>query len=214
MLRACVLDFEGSFDVHLPLVEFLYYNSYYSSVRCAPFKALYGKKCRSPMMWAKVREGKLIGPELVQETAEKVSQIKDKLKVARDRVVRFKKKGKLAPRIIRPFKIIEKIDHVAYRLRLPKEINGVHDMFHMSNHKKCLADLTLHIPLDKVQIDAKLNSVEEPVEIFERELKKLKRSRISIVKVRWNSKRGPEFTWEREDQMKLKYSHIFSSSTM
>ncbi|GJZ37632.1 putative reverse transcriptase domain-containing protein [Tanacetum coccineum] len=240
MLRACVLDFGGSWDVHLPLVEFSYNNSYHSSVRCAPFEALYGRKCRSPIMWAEVGEGQLIGPELVQETTEKISQIKDRLKAARDRqksyadkrrkplefsvgdyvllkvspwkgVVRFGKKGKLAPRFVGPFEIIEKVGLVAYRLDLPEELNGVHDMFHVSNLKKCLANPTLQVQLDEIQVDAKLNFVEEPVEILEREVKKLKWSRIAIVKVRWNSKRGSEFTWEREDQMKLKYPHMFSA---
>ncbi|GJS18781.1 putative reverse transcriptase domain-containing protein [Tanacetum coccineum] len=209
MLRACVLDFGGSWDVHLPLVEFSYNNSYHSSVRCATFEALYGRKCRSLIMWVEVGEGQLIGPELVQETTEKISQIKNRLKVAC--MVRFGKKGKLAPRFVRPFEIIEKVGLVAYRLRLPDELNGVHDTFHVSNLKKCLADQTLQVPLDEIQVDAKLNFMEEPVEILEREFKKLKRSRIAIVKVRWNSKRGPEFTWEREDQMRLKYPHLFSS---
>ncbi|GJV10914.1 putative reverse transcriptase domain-containing protein [Tanacetum coccineum] len=239
MLRACVLDFRGSWDVRLPLVEFSYNNSYHSSVRCSPFEALYGRKCRSPIMWVELGEVQLIGPELVQDTIKKISQIKDRLKVARDcqksyadkrrkplefsvgdyvllkvspwkGVVRFEKKGKLAPRFVRPFEIIEKVGHVAYQLNLPKELNGVHDMFHMSNLKKCLADPTLKVTLDKIRVDAKLNFVEEHVEILEREFKKLKRSRIAIVKVRWNSKRGPEFRWEREDQMKLKYLHLFS----
>ncbi|GJY68021.1 putative reverse transcriptase domain-containing protein [Tanacetum coccineum] len=239
MLRACVLDFGGSWDVHLPLVEFSYNNSYHSSMRCAPFEALYGRKCRSPIMWVEVGEGQLIGPELVQETTEKISQIKDRLKAARDRqksyadkrrkplefsvgdyvllkvspwkgVVRFGKKGKLAPRFVGLFEIIEKVGPVAYRLDLPEELNGVHDTFHVSNLKKCLADPTLQVPLDEIRVDAKLNFVEEPVEILEREFKKLKRSRIAIVKVQWNSKRGSEFTWEREDQMKLKYPHLFS----
>ncbi|GJX72770.1 putative reverse transcriptase domain-containing protein [Tanacetum coccineum] len=229
----------GSWDVHLPLVEFSYNNSYHSSVRCAPFEALSGRKCLSSILWAEVGEGQLIGPELVQETTEKISQIKDRLKAARDRqksyadkrrkplefsvgdyvllkvspwkgVVRFGKKGKLAPRFVGPFEIIEKVGPMAYRLDLPEELNGVHDTFHVSNLKKCLADPTLKVPLDEIQVDAKLNFMEEPVEILEREFKKLKRSRIAIVKVRWNSKRGPEFTWEREDQMKLKYPHLFS----
>ncbi|GJW68154.1 putative reverse transcriptase domain-containing protein [Tanacetum coccineum] len=226
---------DGSWDVHLPLVEFSYNNNYHSSVRCASFEALYGKKCCSQIMWAEVGEGQLIGHELVQETTEKISQIKDRLKAAHDRqisyadkrrkplefsvgdcvllkvspwkgVVRFGKKGKLAPRFVGPFEIVEKVGPVAYRLDLPEELNGVHDTFHVSNLKKCLADPTLQVPLDEIQVDAKLNFVEEPVEILEREFKKLKR----IIKVRWNSKRGPEFTWEREDQMKLKYPHLFS----
>ncbi|GJQ90538.1 putative reverse transcriptase domain-containing protein [Tanacetum coccineum] len=120
-------------------------------------------------------------------------------------VVRFGKKGKLAPRFVGPFEIIEKIGSVAYRLDLPEELDGVHDTFHVSNLKKCFADPTLQVPLDEIQVYAKLNFVEEPVKILEREFKKLKCSRIAIVKVRWNSKCGPEFTWEREDQMKLKY---------
>ncbi|GJU35804.1 putative reverse transcriptase domain-containing protein [Tanacetum coccineum] len=212
------------------------------AVRCASFKALYGRKCRSPIMWAEVGEGQLIGPELVQDTTEKISQIKDRLKVACDRqksyadkkrkplefnvgdyvllkvspwkgVVHFGKKGKLAPRFVGPFEIGEKVGLVAYRLRLPEELNGVHDAFHVSNLKKCLADPTLQVPLDEIRVDAKLNFVKEPVEILEREFKKFKRSRIAIVKVRWNSKRGPEFTWEREDQMRLKYPHLFSAGS-
>ncbi|GKB64268.1 hypothetical protein Tco_0920454 [Tanacetum coccineum] len=113
-------------------------------------------------------------------------------------------------RFVGPFEIIEKVGLVAYRLDLPEEMNGVHDTFYVSNLKKCLADPTLQVTLDEIRVDAKLNFVEEPVEILEREFKKLKRSRIAIVKVRWNSKRGPEFTWEHEDQMKLKYPYLFS----
>ncbi|GJS82826.1 zinc finger, CCHC-type containing protein [Tanacetum coccineum] len=183
MLRACVLDFRGSWDVHLPLIEFSYNNSYHSSVRCAPFEALYGRKCRSPIMWAEVREGHLIGHELVHETTKKISQIKDRLKAMRDRVVRFSKKGKLALRFVGPFEINERISLVAYRLRLPEELNGVHNTFYVSNLKKCLADLTLQVPLDEIKVDAKLNFMEAPVEILEQEFKKLKQSRISIVKV-------------------------------
>nr|GEX16899.1 putative reverse transcriptase domain-containing protein [Tanacetum cinerariifolium] len=136
---------------------------------------------------------------------------KGRLKAARDRVVRFDKKGKLAPRFVGPFEIIKKVGPVAYRLDLHEKLNGVHDTFHVSNLKKCLADPTLQVPLDKIRVDAK-NFMEEPVEILEREFKKLKHSRIAIVKVRWNSKRGPEFTWEHEDQMKLKYPHLFSDA--
>ncbi|GKE91565.1 putative reverse transcriptase domain-containing protein [Tanacetum coccineum] len=175
MLRACVLDFGESWDVLLPLVEFLYNNSYHSSMRCAPFEALYGRKCRLPIMWVEVREGQLIGPELVQETTEKILQIKDRLKAARDRQKSYADKRR------KPLEF-----SVAYRLRLPEELNGVHDTFNVSNLKKYLADPTLKVPLDEIQVDAKLNFVEEPVEILKREFKKLKRSRISIVKVRWN----------------------------
>ncbi|GKB65951.1 reverse transcriptase domain-containing protein [Tanacetum coccineum] len=112
-------------------------------------------------IWDAVVEGQLIGPELVQETTEKVTQIKDRLKAAR--VVRFGKKGKLAPRFVGPFEIIEKVGPVAYRLDLPEELNGVHDTFHVSNLKKYLDDPTLKVPLDEIRVDAKLNFVEEPM---------------------------------------------------
>ncbi|GJZ73265.1 putative reverse transcriptase domain-containing protein [Tanacetum coccineum] len=163
-------------DVHLPLVEFSYNNSYHSSMRCAPFEALYGRKFRSPIIWAKVGEGQLIGPELMQETTEKISQIKDRLKDARDRQKSYVDKRR------KPLEF--SVGPMAYRLDLPEELNGVHDAFHVSNLKKCLADLTPQVPLDKIRVDAKLNFVEEPVEILEREFKKLKHSRIAIFKVR------------------------------
>ncbi|KAI3704333.1 hypothetical protein L1987_74551 [Smallanthus sonchifolius] len=115
-------------------------------------------------------------------------------------VVRFGKKGKLAPRYVGPFKILERVGKVAYKLDLPSELNNVHPTFHVSNLKKCITDENLHIPLDEERIDEKMHFVEKPVEIMDQEVKKLKRSRIPIVKVRWESKRGPEFTWEREDQ--------------
>ncbi|GJT72408.1 hypothetical protein Tco_1031694 [Tanacetum coccineum] len=202
MLRACVIDFGGSWDVHLPLAEFSYNNSYHSSIRCAPFEALYGRKCRSPILWAEIGESSLIGPELVQETTDKVVLIKEKLKAARDRqksyadnrrkplefevgdrvmlkvspwkgVICFGKKGKLAPRYVGPFKILERIGPVAYRLRLPEELSGVHDMFHVSNLKKCLTDASLDVPLDEIKVDKTLRFVEEPVEIMDREVKSL-----------------------------------------
>ncbi|GJV86090.1 hypothetical protein Tco_1525988 [Tanacetum coccineum] len=124
-------------------------------------------------------------------------------------VVRFGKRGKLNPRYIGPFRIIERIGPVAYRLELPQELSRVHNVFHVCNLKKCLSDDTLVIPLEEIQLDDKLNFVEEPVEITDHEVKQLKRSRIPIIKVRWNARRGPEYTWEREDQFKSKYPHLF-----
>ncbi|GKB97440.1 hypothetical protein Tco_0983577, partial [Tanacetum coccineum] len=110
-------------------------------------------------------------------------------------VIRFGKKGKLAPRYVGTFEILKRVGPVAYRLRLPEELSGVHDTFHVSNLKKCLADASLRVPLDEIKVDKTLFFVEEPVEIMDREIKSLKRSRISLVKVRCNFKRGPEFTW-------------------
>ncbi|GKC10106.1 putative reverse transcriptase domain-containing protein [Tanacetum coccineum] len=211
---ACVMDFGGSWDTHLPLIEFSYNNSYHTSIKCAPFEALYGRKCRSPVIWTEVGESQLIGPEIVQETTEKIVQIKERLKTARSRqksyadkrrkplefqvgdrvllkvspwkgVVRFGKKGKLAPRC-------------------------VHDTFHVSNLKKCLAEPDVQVPLDEIEIDENLRFVEEPIEIVERDVKKLNRRRIPLVKVRWNSRQGAKYTWEHEDQFRMKYPHLFS----
>ncbi|GKA62632.1 hypothetical protein Tco_0762151 [Tanacetum coccineum] len=127
-------------------------------------------------------------------------------------VIHFGKRGKLNPRYIGPFKIIAKVGTVAYRLELPEQLSRVHSTFHVSKLKKCMAEEPLAIPLDEIQVGDKLNFIEEPVEIMDRNVKRLKQSRIPIVKVRWNYKRGPEFTWEREDQMQKKYPHLFTNS--
>ncbi|GKC26262.1 putative reverse transcriptase domain-containing protein [Tanacetum coccineum] len=224
------------------LVEFSYNNSYHASIKAAPFEALYGRKCRSPVCWAEVGQVQLTCPDLVRETTEKIIQIKHRMQPARDRqksyadkmrkpmdfqvgdkvmlkvspwkgVVRFGKRGKLNPRYVGPFKVIERVGEVAYKLELPEELSRVHNTFHVSNLKKCHADEPLAVPLDGLHLDDKLHFVEEPLEIVGREVKRLKRSRIPLVKVRWNSKRGPEFTWEREDQFKKKYPHLFTKTT-
>ncbi|GJY52535.1 hypothetical protein Tco_0443382 [Tanacetum coccineum] len=238
LLRACVIDFGNGWDRHLPIVEFLYNNSYHTSIKVASFEALYGRKCRSPICWAKVGEAQLTGPEIIHETTEKIFKIRDRMQAARDRqksyvdkrrrplefevgdkvmlkvtpwkgVMRFGKRGKLNPRYIGPFRIIERIGQVAYHLELPQELSRVHNVFHVCNLKKYLSDDTLVITLEEIQLDDKLNFVEEPVEIMDREVKQHKRSRIPIVKVRWNAQRGPEYTWECEDQFKSKYPHLF-----
>ncbi|GJY75581.1 putative reverse transcriptase domain-containing protein [Tanacetum coccineum] len=194
MLRACAIDFGKGWVNHFPLVEFSYNNSYHASIKAAPFEALYGRKCRSPVCWVEVGQVQLTGPEIVQETTKKIIQIKKRMQAARDRqksyadlkrkpiefqvgdkvilkvlpwkgVVRFGKRGKLNPIYVGPFKVLEQ-----------------------------------------------LRFVEEPVEIMDREVKRLKWSRIPIIKVRWNSRRGPEFTWEREDQFRKKYPHLFTKT--
>nr|GFB53974.1 putative reverse transcriptase domain-containing protein [Tanacetum cinerariifolium] len=208
-----------SWDKHLPLVEFSYNNSYHASIKAAPFEALYGRKYRSPICWSEVGEIQLTGLELFRETTEKIVQIKNRLLTARSQqksyadlkrrmtgfevgdkvmvkvspwrgVIRFGKRGKLSPRFIEPFKVIERIGPVAYKLELPYKLRGIHDTFHVSNLNK------------------------EPVEIMDREVKQLKQSRISIVKFRWNSWRGPEFTWECEDFFRSKFPHLFSRERM
>ncbi|GKF60496.1 hypothetical protein Tco_0177282, partial [Tanacetum coccineum] len=128
-------------------------------------------------------------------------------------VIRFGKQGKLNPQYIGPFKILKRIGPMAYKLELPEELDNIHSTFYDSNLKKCFSDESLVIPMKELRLDDKLNFVEEPVQIMDREVKKLKQRRIPIVKVRWNSKRGPEFTWERKDQIRAKYPHLFSNIT-
>nr|GEX48054.1 reverse transcriptase domain-containing protein [Tanacetum cinerariifolium] len=156
----------------------------WSDIKAAPFKALYRRKRRSPICWAE--KG----------------------------VIHFGKREKLNPRYIGPFKILAKVGTVAYRLELPEQLSRVHSMFHVSKLKKCMVDEPLAIPLDEIQFDKKLNFIEEPTEIMDREVKRLKQSRILIVKVRSNSRRGHGFTWEREDQMQRKSPHFFPNSTL
>ncbi|GJV50634.1 putative reverse transcriptase domain-containing protein [Tanacetum coccineum] len=242
MLQDCVMDFGGSWDTHLSLVEFSYNNSYHKSIKCAPFEALYGQKYRSPIIWAEVGESQLIGPKIVQETTKKIIQIKERLKTARSRqesyadkrrkslefkfedrvllkvspwkgVVQFSKKRKLAPRYVRPFEIVECVRPVAYRLKLPQELSCIHDTFHLSNHKKCLAESDIQVPLEEIEIDENLRFVKEPIKIMARDVKKLKRRRIPLVKVCWNSRQGAKYTWEREDQFKTKYPHLFAPTS-
>ncbi|GJZ78072.1 hypothetical protein Tco_0642744 [Tanacetum coccineum] len=136
------------------------------------------------------------------------------LKVSpRKGVIRFEKQGNLNPWYIGPFKILKRVGLVAYKLEIPEELSNVYSTFHVSNLNKCLSDESLVIPIKELWLDDKLNFVEEPIEIIDREVKQLKLSRIPIVKVRWNSKRGPEFTWEREDQIRAKYPHLFPNIT-
>ncbi|GJX11744.1 putative reverse transcriptase domain-containing protein [Tanacetum coccineum] len=165
----------------------------------APFEALYARKCRSPICWAEVGDSQLTGPEIIHETTEKIVQVKSRIQAARDRQKSYAD-------------IIVKVGTIAYRLELPKRLSRVHSTFHVLKLNKCMADEPLAIPLDEIQVDDKLHFVEEPVEIMDREVKRLKQSRIPIIKVRWNYRIGHEFTWEREDQMQKKYPHLFSNS--
>nr|GEW33983.1 putative reverse transcriptase domain-containing protein [Tanacetum cinerariifolium] len=170
------------------------------------FGSSWDKHLPSPICWSEVGESQLTSPELVRETTEKIVQIRNRLLTARSR----QKSYADLKRRLTEFEVIKRIGPVAYKLELPDKLRGIHDTFHVSNLKRCFVNDDVVIPLDEVQLDDKLYFVEKPVEIIDREVKRLKQSRIPIVKVRWNSWHGPEFTWEREDFFRSKYPHLFA----
>nr|GEU55611.1 retrovirus-related Pol polyprotein from transposon 17.6 [Tanacetum cinerariifolium] len=171
MLRACVIDFGKGWEKHLPLVEFSYNNNYHVSIKAAPFEALYGRKCRSPLCWVKVRNVQLTGPKIIHETTKKIVQIRQHLQATRYQQRIYanvssdsENKESLTSGT---FKILERIGPMAYKLELPEELKKVHNTFHVSNLKKCLSDESLIFPMKELRLEDKLNFMEEPVEIMD-----------------------------------------------
>ncbi|KAL0549264.1 hypothetical protein IC582_013745 [Cucumis melo] len=228
MLRACALEFPGSWDSHLHLMEFAYNNSYQATIGMAPFEALYGKCCRSPVCWGEVGEQRLMGPELVQSTNEAIQKIRSRMHTAQSRqksyadvrrkdlefevgdkvflkvapmrgVVRFERRGKLSPRFVGPFEI----------LALPPSLSTVHDVFHVSMLRKYVPDPSHVVDYESLEIDENLSYAEQPVEVLAREVKTLRNKEIPLVKVLWRNHRVEEATWEREDDMKSRYPELF-----
>ncbi|KAL0539787.1 hypothetical protein IC582_024005 [Cucumis melo] len=238
MLRACALEFPGSWDSHLHLMEFAYNNSYQATIGMAPFEALYGKCCRSPVCWGEVGEQRLMGPELVQSTNEAIQKIRSRMHTAQSRqksyadvrrkdlefeigdkvflkvapmkgVLRFERRGKLSPRFVGPFEILERIGPVAYRLALPPSLSTVHDVFHVSMLRKYVPDPSYVVDYEPLEIDKNLSYGEQPVEVLAREVKTLRNKEIPLVKVLWRNHRVEEATWEREDDMRSRYPELF-----
>ncbi|KAL0536708.1 hypothetical protein IC582_025668 [Cucumis melo] len=230
MLRACALEFPGSWDSHLHLMEFAYNNSYQATIGMAPFEALYGKCCRSPVCWDEVGEQRLMGPELVQSTNEAIQKIRSRMHTAQSRqksyadvrrkdlefevgdkvflkvapmrgVLRFARRGKLSPRFVGPFEILERIG--------PPSLSTVHDVFHVSMLRKYVSDPSHVVDYEPLEIDENLSYVEQPVEVLTREVKTLRNKQIPLVKVLWRNHRVEEATWEREDDMRSRYPELF-----
>jgi hypothetical protein len=239
MLRACVLDFGGSWDDHLHLVEFSYNNSYQASIQMAPFEALYGRKCRSPVYWDDIGERQILGPELIERTVSVVSQIRRHMQAAQDRqqswadvrrrhlefevgdhvflrisptrgVIRFGRRGKLSPRFIGPFDVVERVGKVAYRLALPPALAGVHDVFHVSQLRRYIRDPSHVIDHSELSVSPDLSLASQPVAILDAREKRLKNRVIRLVRVAWSSRSSGDSTWELEDKMRESYPHLFA----
>nr|AAU89172.1 retrotransposon protein, putative, Ty3-gypsy sub-class [Oryza sativa Japonica Group] len=242
MLRACVLDFEKTWDKSLPYAEFSYNNSYQASIQMAPYEALYGRKCRTPLLWDQVGESQVFGTDILREAEAKVRTIWDNLKVAQSRqksyadnrrrnlefavddfvylrvtplrgVDRFQTKGKLAPRFVGPFRIIARRGEVAYQLELPASLGNVHDVFHVSQLKKCLRVPSEQADSEQIEVREDLTYVERLVKILDTMERRTRNRVIRFCKVQWSNNAEEEATWERESELKAAHPDLFASSS-
>nr|CAH65959.1 OSIGBa0113D21.4 [Oryza sativa] len=242
MLRACALDFGGTWDKSLPYAEFSYNNSYQASLQMAPFEALYGRKCRTPLFWDQTGERQLFGTEVLAEAEEKVRIIRERLRIAQSRqksyadnrrreltfeagdyvylrvtplrgVHRFQTKGKLAPRFVGPYRILERRGEVVYQLELPSNMVGIHDVFHVSQLKKCLRVPEEQADSEHIDIQEDLTYVEKPVRILDTSERRTRNKVTRFCRVQWSHHSEEEATWEREDELKAAHPHLFTSSS-
>jgi hypothetical protein len=240
ILRACVLAFNRDWESSLPYAEFSYNNSHQASIKMSPFEALYGRKCQTPLMWSNVGERTLEGPDFVKEAEEKVALIRRRLLEAQSRqksyadnrrrelrfeegdfvylkvspmrgVRRFQMKGKLAPRFVGPYPIISRIGPVAYRLELPESMSDIHNVFHVSQLRKCLKVPETRIEAEAIQIQKDLQYREKPVKILDSAVRRTRNSEVRLCKVQWSRDGEEEATWESEDSLRKEYPYLFSS---
>jgi hypothetical protein len=240
MLRACALQDQSRWDKKLPYAEFSYNNSYQASLKMSPFQALYGRSCRTPLQWDQPREKQVFGPDILLEAKENIKMVRENLKIAQSRqrsyadtrrrelsfevgdfvylkvspirgVRRFGVKGKLAPRYIGPYQILSRRGEVAYQLSLPENLSAVHDVFHVSQLKKCLRVPEEQLPVEGLEVQEDLTYVEKPVQILEVADRVTRRKTIRMCKVKWNHHSEEEATWEREDDLMAKYPELFAN---
>ena len=238
MLRAFVLNHKGSWEEHLPLVEFAHNNSYQASIQMAPYEALYGRPCRSPICWTEVGESSITSPDLIRDTSKKVSLIRQRLLTARiwqksyadvrrrpleyevgnhvflkvtlkRGVVRFGKRGKLSPRFIGPFEILERVGTIAYWLVLPPSMSGVHEAFHVSMLWRYTPDPAHVVDWGEIEVDTDGTFEEGPMCIMDSRDQVLRRKTMRLVRVLWQHREVEESTWEREDTMRATYHFLF-----
>ncbi|WVZ62205.1 LOW QUALITY PROTEIN: hypothetical protein U9M48_011975 [Paspalum notatum var. saurae] len=240
MLRACALQYGSSWDKSLPYAEFSYNNSYQASIGKAPFEALYGRRCRTPLHWNQPGEKQVFGPDIIKEAEEQMQVVRENMRVAQSRqksyadhrrrdlsfevgdyvylkvspmrgLRRFKVKGKLAPRYIGPFKILAKRGEVAYQLELPENLSAVHDVFHVSQLKKCLRVPEEQLPMEELSVQEDLTYTEHPTQILETAERVTRNKVIKMCKVKWSHHTEEEATWEREDELKAQFPSLFAN---
>jgi hypothetical protein len=240
LLRACVLTFDRDWESSLPYAEFSYNNSHQASINMSPFEALYGRKCQTPLMWSNVGERTLEGPDFVKEAKEKVAVIHKRLLEAHSRqksyadkrrrelrfeegdfvylkvspmrgVKRFQMKGKLAPHFVGPYPVISRVGPAAYRLELPESMSDIHNVFHVSQLRKCLQVPENHIEAEAIQIQKDLQYREKPVKILDSAVRRTRNSEVRLCKVQWSRDGEEEATWESEDSLRKEYPYLFSS---
>jgi hypothetical protein len=239
MLRACALQYGRSWDKSLSYAEFSYNNSYKERLKMAPFEMLYGHRCRTPLFWSEAGEWKMFGPDILQEAEKQVRMVKENLRVTQSRqksytdhrriylsfevgdfvylkvspmrgLHRFKVRGKLALRFIRPFKILEKRGELAYQLELPLQLSDVHDVFHVSQLKKCLHVPEEQIPMEDLDAKEDLSSQEYPFKIWKTSERVTRNKKIKMCKVQWSHHTEEEATWKREEELKAEFPNFFS----
>ena len=242
MLRAYAIQYGTSWDKNLPYAEFSYNNSYQASIKMSPFQALYGRRCRTPLHWDQPGEKQLFGSGIIEDAERQVRMIRENLRIAQTRqksyadnrrrdlefavgdyvylkvspirgLRRFKEKGKLAPRYIGPFKIIDRKGEVAYQLELPDRLSGVHDVFHVSQLKKCLRVPEEQLQEDELNVQDDLTYTEYPVQILETAERTTRNRVIKMCKVKWSHHTAEEATWEREDDLRADYPELFASQS-
>jgi hypothetical protein len=242
MLRACALQYGRSWDKSMQYAKFSYNNSYQESMKMAPFEMLYGRRCRTPLFWNEMGERRVFEPDILEEAVKQVHMVRENLRVAQSRqksyvdhrrrelsfevgdfvylkassmrgLRRFKVRGKLAPRFIGPFKILEKIREVAYQLELLPQFSDVHDVFHVSQLKKCLCVPEEQIPMEDLDAKKDLSYQEHPVRILETSERVTWNKRIKMCKVQWSHHTEEEATWEREEELKAEFSCFFSDQS-
>jgi hypothetical protein len=241
MLRACALKHGESWDKCLPYIEFSYHNTYQDSLKMAPFEALYGRKCRTPLYWSQTGESQLFGTDIIKEAERQVQIIRENLRVAQSRqksyadgkrrdvsfqegdyvylkvspirgLRRFKVKGKLSPRYIGPFQIL-RVGEVAYRLELPEQLSDVHDVFHISQLKRGPEPHDKEpLPMDGLDVKEDLTITERPIKILDRLTRVTRNRTFTMCKVKWSNHAEDEATLEREEELKAKYPHLFDPS--